>query len=420
MDNRQRLLDYIDAHQEELTSILTELVKCDTQNFSQTGREENGQVRLAELCRERGLTPVLYCPDDVPGLTEHPGYLAGRGTDKRPNLSAVLPAEKPERRVTLAAHMDTVPIGDEEQWTVPPLGGIVKDGRLYGRGSGDDKSGLAVGLFLLGAIRKLGIRLKDELVLTAYVDEEYGGGNGSLATCLKYPSDLYLNLDGTGMKLSSWGVGGCVYIIDVYTEDAVEDGRYALDGVMVLVDELKKFGERRSAELQANSVYAGTHEAETALRFMEISVGNNGNDLGHGMINFVFYTLDTEANILAELKEVREKAIARTAGKGLRFGDFTPGSRFFLPYVPDAASADAVRIGNYVEQFTGEKAVHSGMCLSDLAIFGPFGGSTAFNFGIDRPFSSEGGAHQPDEYVSVDDLVAEAKILGMYLMDREA
>ena len=110
--------------------------------------------------------------------------------------------------------------------------------------------------------------------------------------------------------------------------------------------------------------------------------------------------------------------MARTAGKGLRYGDFIPGSRFFLPYVPDAASDDAVRIGRYVEQFTGNPAVHAGMCLSDLAIFGPFGGSAAFNFGVDRPFASEGGAHQPNEFVSTADVIAEAKILGMYLLDR--
>ena len=105
------------------------------------------------------------------------------------------------------------------------------------------------------------------------------------------------------------------------------------------------------------------------------------------------------------------------AGKGLTFGPWVPGSRYFLPYVPEKASEDAIRLGQYVEQVTGKKAVHTGMCLSDLAIFGPFGGQVAFNFGIDRPFDSPGGAHQPDEYVSTDDLVHEAEILAMFLMD---
>ena len=40
-------------------------------------------------------------------------------------------------------HTDVVPVGDEAAWTVPPFGGVIKDGQIWGRGATDMKSGVA-------------------------------------------------------------------------------------------------------------------------------------------------------------------------------------------------------------------------------------------------------------------------------------
>ncbi len=58
------------------------------------------------------------------------------------NLVAVLPGEGGGPPLCFTGHMDTVPLG-EVPWTVDPFGGEIRDGKLYGRGVSDMKSGLA-------------------------------------------------------------------------------------------------------------------------------------------------------------------------------------------------------------------------------------------------------------------------------------
>ena len=89
----------------------------------------------------------------------------------------------------LAAHTDTMPAGDPSAWSRPPFEGVVENGRIYGLGACDDKFGIAGGWWALKVLDLLGIRLDRTVVLTAYCDEEFGGGNGALAACLKYPCD---------------------------------------------------------------------------------------------------------------------------------------------------------------------------------------------------------------------------------------
>ncbi len=83
------------------------------------------------------------------------------------------------RRVVLNGHLDTYPVNEALPWTVDPLGGVVRDGRLYGRGAADMKGGIAasiVALSLLAGHRGL---WRGEAVLTLAGDEETMGALGT-------------------------------------------------------------------------------------------------------------------------------------------------------------------------------------------------------------------------------------------------
>ena len=101
---------YIEQHKAELYSTLSELIKFDTQNFITHGREKACQHYIAGLYRDIGLETEVYSPDSVAGIQEHPGYLAGRGMEDRPNVTGICPGKDDATRVMLAAHTDTMPV----------------------------------------------------------------------------------------------------------------------------------------------------------------------------------------------------------------------------------------------------------------------------------------------------------------------
>ena len=78
--------------------------------------------------------------------------------------------------VHLNGHFDVVPAGGG--WTVDPFGGVVRDGRIYGRGVCDMKAGLAAAVFAIEAIARAGIALPGAVEISGTVDEESGGFAG--------------------------------------------------------------------------------------------------------------------------------------------------------------------------------------------------------------------------------------------------
>lgn len=69
-------------------------------------------------------------------------------------------------------HLDVVPAG--EGWTHPPFGGIVENGRLYGRGATDDKGPAVVLLYALKKLKDEGVPLRRKIRLIAGCNEESG------------------------------------------------------------------------------------------------------------------------------------------------------------------------------------------------------------------------------------------------------
>src|SRR3984893_5355467 len=68
------------------------------------------------------------------------------------NLAARITGGRPGRRLVFNGHLDTFPVGEDLGWTVPPFGGVVSEGRLYGRGVSDMKGGIAASLIAARAL----------------------------------------------------------------------------------------------------------------------------------------------------------------------------------------------------------------------------------------------------------------------------
>ncbi len=128
--------------------------------------------------------------------------------DGRADLVAAIHGTGERPRLVLLAHMDTVPVGSG--WTVDPLGGESRDGRIYGRGAADMKAGLAVAIGLLDALARADAAPRGDVVVAATVDEEgpeMAGAHALVGSGLFRPDDQVLALEPTGLRLRIAQVG---------------------------------------------------------------------------------------------------------------------------------------------------------------------------------------------------------------------
>ena len=100
-------------------------------------------VRIDTVSARSNLALIHFVRDELSKLGVA-SRLTYNGEKTKANLFATLGEGKPAG-VILSGHTDTVP-WDGQDWSVDPLGAMLRDGRLYGRGSADMKSFIAVAL----------------------------------------------------------------------------------------------------------------------------------------------------------------------------------------------------------------------------------------------------------------------------------
>lgn len=99
--------------------------------------------------------------------------------DHQPNLLANYPAHAAKPTLLFHAHADTVPAGVLESWQYPAFEGVIENGKIFGRGAGDDKGSVAAQVMALATLSRAGVNLNGQLQLSVVSDEESGGLNGT-------------------------------------------------------------------------------------------------------------------------------------------------------------------------------------------------------------------------------------------------
>ncbi len=112
-------------------------------------------------------------------------------------------------------HIDTVTIEPRDAWTHDPFGAEIADGKMYGRGASDDKSGVAASLWAVRCLRDLGIDLKGDVILESVVNEEHAG-NGTLACVARgYTADAAIAAESSENKVRLCGYGGVYWGVNL-------------------------------------------------------------------------------------------------------------------------------------------------------------------------------------------------------------
>jgi len=119
----------------------------------------------------------------------------------RPNLVRTQDFGK-GHSVIFDGHMDTVPAGNRDLWSVAPFSGEMIDGRLYGRGTADMKCSIAAWLSALEAVLNAGIELKGKVLTCLVSDEEVSGLGTEDVLSRGYFADMAIVGEPTGLYRS--------------------------------------------------------------------------------------------------------------------------------------------------------------------------------------------------------------------------
>jgi acetylornithine deacetylase/succinyl-diaminopimelate desuccinylase-like protein len=144
---------------EEVTNLLSELIRFDTTN--PPGNETEAARYVAESLEGEGFKCEVF--ESAP---KRGSVVTGlKGTGEKPSL-------------LLLSHLDVVGANAEE-WSVAPFGGVVKDGYVWGRGALDMKGMTAMEVLVLKLLKRNDVKLKGDVILAATADEEMGGLGGA-------------------------------------------------------------------------------------------------------------------------------------------------------------------------------------------------------------------------------------------------
>jgi acetylornithine deacetylase len=162
------------------TNLLADLVRLN----SCMGQEKPVQTRVLSELQRLGLdVEVIHSRDD----------------DQSMNLAARIPGEEGGRyrSLVLNAHADTAAVDAPHSWSHAPFGADIKDGRLYGRGSQDDKAGIVTILLAAAAIQQMDLKLGGDLIVQCVIDEETTGNGTKAVLARGYGGDGVVICDGT-------------------------------------------------------------------------------------------------------------------------------------------------------------------------------------------------------------------------------
>ena len=178
---------------DEIVRIVCGLVKEDTTN--PPGNEYLCKEAVSSRMKALGMEVSVY--EKEPGRTNVVGRV-GSG----------------KKSVGFVSHMDVVPPGELDQWNTPPFEPVIKDGRIYGRGTLDDKGSFACAYSACKAFLAEHPDFDGTVYLIAAADEEMGSDLGIIylvEECgLKF--DVAIIPDGGRMDLSIYGEKGILWV----------------------------------------------------------------------------------------------------------------------------------------------------------------------------------------------------------------
>lgn len=357
------------------------------------------------------------------------GYHRGEGaagdSERYPRTNVVARKEgsRPGPCIHFNGHIDVVEVG--HGWTVEPFEGLVRDGKVYGRGACDMKGGLAAAVIAVEALLEEHNDLPGALEISGTVDEETGGygGVGYLAKQGFFSRPRVdhviipepLNVDRV-----------CIGHRGVWWAEVETHGRIAHGSMPFLGDCAVRHMGAFLSKLESE-LYPALAEKRTEMPVVPEGARQSTLNINsiHGGLSEDFeglpaplvpdscrLVLDRRYLIEEDPEEVKREIVALLDGLKHDRAGFDYALREVLAFQPTMTDPQApvVRaVSAAIEKVLGkpaEQVVSPGTYdQKHIVRVGHLEDCIAYGPGILDL------AHQPDEYVGIDDMVASAKVM---------
>jgi succinyl-diaminopimelate desuccinylase len=318
-------------------------------------------------------------------------------------------------------HYDVVPPGSG--WSVDPFAAMLRDGRIYGRGTCDQKAGIAASLYAVEAVRRAGIALNGTVEQSATVDEESGGfaGVGYLCDVGRFSADrqryvvITEPLDPERVCIGHRGV----YWFELTTLGRIGHGSMpglAINAAEQMARLIEAIGRELRPKLRERESAAPVEPPSARYPSINLNAVHAGQPLDvwqtpavpdrcRAVFDRRFIHEETFEAVRAEIVDLlNRQGVAYELRDLMRVDPLLGSDRARLPREASAAIHDVLRVeprrvvspGTYDQKHIVRRAG-----IDECIAYGP--GRLVL-------------AHQPDEHVAVDDLVAAAKVMALLVL----
>ena len=413
----------IDKHKAEILDWITALMRFPSENRPPTGSEGEAQEFLAAECRKMGWAVELYLPTDVPGATQHRYWLPGREYPAgRRNLAARWRGRGAGRSLLFSGHIDVAPF-EPDNWKVcRPYEPRLVGGKLYGRGSADMKGGMAAAFWALRILSETGFVPRGDILFESIVDEEFAGGNGTLAAGMAGDNaDLAVLAEPTRLQVCPACMGAFLGDISIrgtagmpYMGSAIENPVYAAARVISLFRQWEKaWREENDHPLFREK----GKELNVVLSSISSTVPGEFTQMGIPLIATVSWIVWcypglSEPDFYKRFRAFWEPIFAADPELAPFSVELTPSYHYVRPWETPTTHAGLSAAVEAFQAVTGSAPTVGGAPFScDLGVYGDPGGMPCFILG-----PRGDNLHAPDEWVLLEDIYTLAAVFAELAM----
>jgi acetylornithine deacetylase len=413
-DMMRRVLAQVETNRATLIEDVAACVRIP----SVVGHEGPVQEFMRARYEQLGLEVDVF-EADLATVARHPAYVRTPWeTAGRPNVVGTLRGTDPAARsLALNGHIDVVSPEPVEAWSHDPWGGeIVGTGseqQLYGRGALDMKSGTIANLHALKAVLDAGLQPRGTVVLQSVVEEEAGGGAGTLATLLRgHTADALLTPEPFYRAIVLGQPGVMLFRVSVLGKAAhaaySQTGVNAIGKILPLYEAMVELDRERAARWP-DPFFGGLSDRAVNLNVGVLRAGDWPSTVA-GRAEMECRVAFIPPQTMEEVRREIEDRIALAAQADPWLREHPPTVEWFgwqaEPWRQDADHPFVTTLAEVATQVTGERLP---LVAATAGLDARFAGA----FGIPAACigARGGGLHGTDEYVEVESVIETTKNL---------